>query len=98
MFFQSRNSHTVPLFKEPKIFKSFDVTSKSLRRSLLPSIFHNWFKFSFESDSHDSKWSNLGYLKITSYRTKTYSRYLMFVNLIYVWNQLQSCNQNVIFH
>ena len=76
----------------PKIFKSFDMTalengifiSKSLRGSLLPYIFNNWFKFSFESDSHDSKWSNLGYLKITSYRTKTYSRYLMFVNLIYV--------------
>ena len=44
MFFQSRNSHTGPLFKVSKILKSFDKTalencifiSKSLKGSLLP--------------------------------------------------------------
>ena len=54
MFFQSRNSHTAPLFKVSKILKFFDKTalencifiSKSLK-GLLPSIFNNWFKFSF---------------------------------------------------
>ena len=105
MFFQGRNSHTGPLFKVSKILKSFDKTalekcifiSKSLK-GLLPSIFNNWFKFSFESHSHDTRWSNLGYLKIPSYHTKTYGSYSMFVNSIYVWNNLQSCHQNVIFH
>ena len=105
MFFRSRNSHTGPLFKVSKILKSFDKTalencifiSKSLK-GLLPSIFNKWFKFSFESHSHDTRWSNLGYLKIPSYHTKTYGRYSMFVNSIYVWNHLQSCHQNVIFH
>ena len=71
MFFQSRNSHTGPLFKASKILQSFDKTalencifsSKYLKR-LLPSIFNNWFKFSFESHSHDTRWSNLGYLTI----------------------------------
>ena len=61
MFFQSRNSHTGPLFKVSKILKSFDKTalencifiSKSLK-GLLPSIFNNWFKFSFGSHCHDT--------------------------------------------
>ena len=56
MFFQSRNSHTGPLFKVSKILKSFDKTafencifiSKSLK-GLLPSIFNSWFTFSFLS-------------------------------------------------
>ena len=105
MFFQSRNSHTGPLFKMSKILKSSDKTvlencifiSKSLKR-LLPSIFKNLFKFSFETHSHDTRWSNLGHLKMPSHHTKTYGRYSMFVNSIYVWNHLQSCHQNVIFH
>ena len=61
MFFQSRNCHAGPLFKVSKILKSFDKTtlencifiSKSLK-GLLPSIFNNWFKFSFESRTHDT--------------------------------------------
>ena len=77
MFFQSTNSHTGPLFKVSKILKSFDKTalenyifiSKSLE-GLLPSIFNNWFKFSSESHSHNTRWSNIGYLKIPSYHTK----------------------------
>ena len=88
-----------------KILKSFDETaldnctfiSKSLKE-LLPFIINNWFKFIFESHSHDTRWSNLGFLKIHSYCTKTYGRYPLFVNSIYVWNHLQSCHQNVIFH
>ena len=70
MSFQSRNSHTGPLFKMSKILKSFDKTalencifiSKPLK-GLSPSIFNNCFKFSFEAHSHDTRWSNLGYLK-----------------------------------
>ena len=62
MFSQSRNSHTYPLFKESKILKSFDkkflvnriFISKSLKR-LFPSIFNNWFKFSFKSHSNDTR-------------------------------------------
>ena len=105
MYFQKRNSHIGPLFKVSKILISFDKTalencifiSKSLK-GLLPSIFNNWLKFSFELHSHDTSWLNLGYLKIPFYHTKTYGRYTVFVNLIYVWNRLQSCHQNVIFH
>ena len=105
MLLQSRNSHAGPLFKVSKILESFHKTAlencifidKALK-GLMPSIFNNWFKFSFEPHSHDTGWSNLGYLKITSYRTKNYGRYSMFVNSVYVWNHLQSCHQNAIFH
>ena len=106
MFFRSRNSHTGPLFEVSKILKSFDKTalencifiSKTLK-GLLPSIFNNWFKFSFESHSHDTRWSNFAYLKVPSYHTNgTHGRYSVFVNSIYVWNHLKSCHQNVIFH
>ena len=103
---QSRNFHTGPLLKVAKILKSFlskiavekcIFIRKSLK-GLLPSIFNSWFKFYFQSHSHDTRWSNLGYLKIPSYCTKTHGRYSMFVNAIYVWNHFQSCHQNVIFH
>ena len=105
MFFQSRHSDTDPLFKMSKILKSFDkrafqnciFISKSLK-GLLPSILNNQFKFSFESPSHDISLSNLGYLKIPSYLTKSYGRYSMFLNSISIQNHLQSCHQNVIFH
>ena len=88
-----------------KILKSFEKAtlenyifiSKSLK-GLLPSIFNNWLKFSFESKSHDNRWTNLDYIKIHSCYTKTYDRYSMFLNSIYVWNQLQSCHQNVRFY
>ena len=102
MFFQTRNSHTGSLFKLPKIQKSFDKTalgncffvSKSLK-ALLPSIFNNWFKLSLEAQFLKIRWSNIGFLKISSYRTSGYS---MFVNSIYVWNRLKNCHQNVIFY
>ena len=84
-----------PLIRQP--LKTALFISKSLKM-LLPSFFINWIKFSFESHSHDTRWSNLGYLKILCYRTKTYSRYSMLLNSIYVWSHLQSCHQNVIFH
>ena len=104
MLFQDRNSRIGYLLKVSKIIKAFDKVvlenyifiSKSLKR-LLPFILNNWFKVSFDSHSHDSKWSNLGYLKISSYCIKTYGRYSRFVNSVYVWNHLQSCHQNFIF-
>ena len=91
MLFQSRNSHTGPLFKFSKILKSFDKAalenyifiSKSLK-GLLPSIFNSWFNFCFELHSYYTGWSNLGYLKIPSYCTQKYGRYLMFVMHIYL--------------
>ena len=102
---QGINSHTSFFSKDCKILKSFDKTafenwifiSKSLK-GLLPPVFNSWFKFSFESHSHDTRWLHLGDLKIPSYRTKTLAKKTVFLNAIYVQNHLQSCHQNVIFH
>ena len=51
-FFQSRHSHTGPLFKDPKTLQSFDKTAfenwvyiNKYLKGLLPSAFSNWFKF-----------------------------------------------------
>ena len=103
MLFQSRDSHTGPLFKDSEILKSFDKTafencifiSKSLKGLLPPDVI-SWFRFSFVWHSHDTRWSNPGSLKIPSYHIKTYGRYSM-LNTIYVWNHLQKCHQNVFF-
>ena len=70
MFLQSRNSLAGPLFKDSKIFKSFNMRAlgncifitKCLKGLLIPA-FNRWFRFSFESHGHDARWSNLGYLK-----------------------------------
>ena len=100
MFFQTKNSHTGSLFKGSKILKYFNKTalencifiSKYLK-GILPFVFNSWLKFSLESNSHDTRWLHLGYLKIPSYCNKTYGRYSVFVNAIYAWNHLQSCHQ-----
>ena len=40
----------------------------------------------------------LNRVKISSYHTQTCARYSMIVNTIFVWNHLQSCLRNLIFH
>ena len=107
MFFQSRNSHTGPLFKNSKILESFDKTA--LENCIFISITlrgcHHLFLLAgsvagliAESHSYNTRWENLGYLTIPSYQTETYRRYLMATNAIYVWRYLQSSHHNVIFH
>ena len=62
MFFQNRNFQTGPLLQTSKILKTFNKAAfkncifirKSLK-GLLRSIFNNWFKFSFEPHSNDTR-------------------------------------------
>ena len=89
MFLRNRNFHTSPLLKDFEILKPFDeralenyiFITKSLK-GLLPPVFNRWFKLSFESHSHNTRWSILGYVKIPCYCTKSYGRYSMFVNAV----------------
>ena len=101
MFFQSRNFHASSLFKVSKILKFFDKTalencgfiSKSLKGlCLLFSITGSNFLLSHTLMILDGQ-----ILVILKYPL-TYGRYSMFVNSIYIWNHLQSCHHNVIFH
>ena len=79
--FMRQNSRTGPLFKDSEILKSFDKAvlkncifiAKSLKR-LLPFVFNSWFRFSSESHSYSIRWTNIVYLKILSYQTKSYGR------------------------
>ena len=74
IYFRSQNSRTAPLLKDSKIIKSFGKTTlensifiSKFLRGLLPSAFNGWFNFFFECHSYDTRWANLGYLKIPSY-------------------------------
>ena len=95
-FFQSWNSHTDPLFKDSKILESFDKTPFLL--TYLTFVFNSSFHFSFESHFYKTRWENLGYLTIPLYQTKTYSRYSMAVNALYVWNYLESSHRVILHH
>ena len=85
MFFQSfQNFHQGLSFKVSKILKSFDKTGHvnciflanlSKGYCLLFSITGSDFPHEFSSLPHQTTWSNLDYLKIPLYYTKTYGRY-----------------------
>ena len=104
MFSQSQNSYSGFLFNDSKIRKSFDKTAlencifirKYIKR-LLTSVFNSRFKFSPKYHSYGARWADLGYFKIPIYRTKTYGKYSINANAIYVSNHLQSCHQMLCF-
>ena len=96
------NSHASLIFKKPEILNPFNKAAlenciflSKFLKGLLPPAFDSCFKFSFESHSHDTKWANLGYHKIPFYCTVRYS---VILDAIYIWNHLQSCHQNLLFH
>ena len=97
LFFKVKILAYFPFFDESKFLKSFDkialqnfiFISKYLIR-WLPIAFNDWFKFLFQFHSYDSRQTNVSYLKLTTYRTKTYNRYLMIASAVYVWNHLHN--------
>ena len=90
-----RLSHTNPLFHISKIIKSFDKTaidnccfiSKCLFK-LSPSQFHDWFVFSSSLHTHNLRSSDLGILKIPSFKTTSHGRESFRINATYIWNNL----------
>ena len=93
MFSQSQNSYSGFLFNDSKIRKSFDKTAlencifirKYIKR-LLTSVFNSRFKFLPKYHSYDARWADLRYFKMPVYRTKTYGKYSINANAIYVSN------------
>ena len=92
MFFFSisKESNQQVLFYKRNL-KSFDKTAlkicifiRKLLKTLLPSVFSSWSKFSFESLSHYTRWEKFRCLQITFCQTKTYGRYSAIINAIYV--------------
>ena len=104
MYFLNRNAHTTPLFKDSNILKFPDkialencIFIKNCFSQTLPKPFKNWFTLSTDSRTHNTRWSSLGYLKISPHKTKIYGRQSVNINAIYTWDFLQSHHKNM-FH
>ena len=81
MYFLNRNAHTTPLFKDSNILKFPDkialencIFIKNHFNQTLPTPFENWFTLSTDSHTHNTRWSNLGCLKIPPHKTTIYGR------------------------
>ena len=87
IYFQLRNSHTSPLFKQRSILKfqdkifseSISFVSKSLN-NLLPSVLNTWFSFSSDQYDYETSNSTQGNLKKLSYKTNRDGKYSITVN------------------
>ena len=104
MYFLNRNAHTTPLFKDSKILKFPDkialencIFIKNYFNQTLPTPFKNWFTLSTDSHTHNTRWSNLGFLKIPSHKITIYGRQSVNISAIYTWNYLQSHHRKM-FH
>ena len=104
MYFVNRNAHTTPLFKDSNILKFPDkialencIFIKNYFNQTLPTPFKNWFPHSTDSHTHNTRWSNLGCLKIPPHKTKIYGRQSIKISAIYTWNYLQSHHRNIMF-
>ena len=105
MYFLNRNTHTAPLLKESNILKFPDkialkncVFIKKYSNQTLSIPFKDWFTLSTDSHMHNTRWSNLGYLKIPPHRNKIYGRQSVNISAIYIWNYLQRIHKNIMFY
>ena len=105
MYFLNRNAHTTPLFKDSNILKFPDkialencIFIKNYFNQTLPTPFKNWFTLSTDSHTHNTRWSDLGCLKIPPHKTAIYGRQSVNISAIYIWNYLQSHHRNIMFH
>ena len=53
---------------------------------------------STDSHTHNTRWFNLGCLKIPPHKTKIHGRQSVNISAIYTWNYLQSHHGNITFH
>ena len=103
--FSHRLSHTSPLFSDSKVIKFYDKVSiencifinKSFSHHL-PSLFQDWFLLSSSTHNHQLRSSNIGIIKVPSYKTKSHGRLSCRVNAIYTWNNLQKQLKKFIFY
>ena len=100
MNYQPRNSYTSPLFRKATVLKfkdkiNFKFISKSIN-NLLPSLFKNWFVFSFDTRKYNTSWSSNNKLQKYSYRTNTYGKNSIIIISIESWNNSQQ-SKNYLF-
>ena len=105
MYFLNCNTYTVPLFKDSNILKFPDkialrncIFIKNDFEPTFPTPFENWFTLFTDSHTHNTRWSNLGCLKIPLHKTKIYGRQSANISTIYIWNYLQIIHKNTMFY
>ena len=102
MNYQSRNSHTSPLFRKAAFLKFKDkinlenilFISKSIN-NLLPSLFNNWFAFSSDTHKYNTSCSSNDKLQKYSYSTNTYGKNPIIISAIESWNNSQNNLKNL---
>ena len=96
MNFQSRDSHSSPLFKSNHILKLEDkilienilFTTKSCN-NLLPLIFKRWFTFCSDVHNYQTVSSTADKIFKLSYRTDSYGKNSITIGAINSWNNTQ---------
>ena len=96
MNFQSRDSHSSPLFKSNHILKLEDkilienilFINKSFN-NLLPPIFKSWFTFCSDVHNYQTVSSTADKIFKPSYRTDSYGRNSFTIGAINSWNETQ---------
>ena len=94
MNFQSRDSHSSPLFKSNHILKLEDkilienilFTNKSLN-NLLPPIFKNWFTFCSDVHNYHTFSTTADKIFKSSYRSDSYGKNSITLGAINSWNK-----------
>ena len=87
--FQTRNSHTSPLFKKNFIFKFQDkicleniLFASKLLNNLTPSVFSTWFSFSSDQHNCETASTTQGNLTKLFYQTNRYGKYSITVSAV----------------
>ena len=96
MNFQSRDSHSSPLFKPNHILKLEDkilienilFINKSLN-NLLPPIFKNWFTFCSDVHNYHTFSTTADKIFKPSYRSDSYGKNSITLGAINSWNKTQ---------
>ena len=96
MNFQSRESHSSPLFKSNHILKLDDkilienilFINKSFN-NLLPPIFQGWFTFCSDARNYQTVSSTADKIFKPSYRTDSYGKNSITIGAIKSWNNTQ---------
>ena len=70
---------------------------KKYLNQTLPTPFKNWFTLPTDSHTDNTKWSNLGCLKMPPHKTKIYGRQSVKISAIYIWNYLQRIHKNIFY-
>ena len=96
MNFQSRDSHSSPLFKSNHIIKLEDkiltenmIFINKLLNILLPPIFKNWFTFCSDVHNYQTVSSTSDKIFKQSYRTDSFGKNSITIGAINKWNKTQ---------